>query len=91
MFLGISRQGVERFVAQHLPGSVFWIGGSVLNEQEITELRLKGFLVTVFAHPLCTDEDIENAKETILEHHPGEQVWVDVLPNDAGLPQRGRS
>jgi hypothetical protein len=86
VFLGISRQGIEQFVAQHLPGSIFWVGGSVLDEQEITELRLKGFLVTVFAHPLIADEDIEDAIETILEHHPGEQVWVDVLPNEAGPP-----
>jgi hypothetical protein len=91
MFSGISRQGVERFVTQHLPGSIFLIRGSVLNELEIIDLRLKWFSVTVFAHPLCTDEDIEAAKRTILEHHHGAQVWVDLLPHEVGPPYSSRS
>jgi hypothetical protein len=81
VLLATCREIVERFVSESAPGASLWIGGSVLNPDEISDLRSKGFLVTVFAHPITTIEDIEDAKQTIIEHHPGEQVWVDMFPD----------
>lgn len=79
MLLATSRETVERFVAENAPGSILWIGGSLLTDSEVAALRLKGYLVTVFAHSIITVEDIEDAKQTIIEHHSGEPVWVDVF------------
>jgi len=80
MLLATSHESVERFIAESPPGASLWVGGSVLTDNEIADLRSRGFLVTTFAHPITTLEDIEDAKQTIAEHHPGEQICVDVFP-----------
>jgi hypothetical protein len=81
MLLATARETVGRFIAENPAGAMLWIGGSVLTDREITDLRTLGYSVTVFDHPIVTAEDIEDAKQTISEHHPDEPVWVDTIPN----------
>jgi hypothetical protein len=81
MLLATARETVERFIAKNPAGATLWIGGSVLTDREITDLRTRGYSVTVFDHPIVTADDIEDAKQTISEHHPDEPVWVDTFPN----------
>jgi hypothetical protein len=79
VLLATNRESVDRFVADNPTGGTFWVGGSVLNEAEVADLRARGYSVTVFAHRLTTVDDIEDAVATMEEHHPRDRVFVDLL------------
>ena len=61
-----------------LPGVVIWAGSNVLTELNHKELVAKGVNVTRFNHPVsgAIRSELEDAIETIKEHHPTESIWV---------------
>lgn len=61
-----------------LPGVAIWAGSNVLTELNHKELLAKGFNVTRFNHPISgvNRSELEDALETIKEHHPTESIWV---------------
>jgi hypothetical protein len=80
MLLATTRETVERFLAKNPGGGTLWVGGAVLTGREIDDLRAQGHSVTVLTHPVAADDEIEDAKQAISEHHPNEPVWVDSFP-----------
>jgi hypothetical protein len=62
-----------------------WVGADVLNPAEIADLRGLGFNLTVFDHRL-DPEELDGDIWTVIEHHPGQILWVESL---AGQPATG--
>jgi hypothetical protein len=63
--------------------SAFWLNYGVLTPQEIDGLRKSNYNVTEFVQPINTNNktSIEAAIETVQEHHFGQNVWVEYVPN----------
>lgn len=61
-----------------LPGVTIWAGSNVLTELNHKELVAEGINVTRFNHPISgvNRSELEEALETIKEHHPTESIWV---------------
>jgi hypothetical protein len=61
-----------------LPGVIIWAGSNILTELNHQDLVAKGFNVTRFDHSVsCLNKsELEDALETIKEHHPTENIWI---------------
>lgn len=61
-----------------LPGVAIWAGSNVLTELNHQDLVAKGFNVTRFDYTVnaVNKNKLEDALETIKEHHPAEHIWV---------------
>jgi hypothetical protein len=81
-FLAVTRAGVASVAQATSPMSSLWVGADVLSEVEVQHLRASGVVVSVFIHSVRTREEIEDAVPTLSEHHPGEPVWVESLPEN---------
>lgn len=79
-FLAVTRGGVADVVRARTPRSGLWVGADVLSAIEVQRLRDDGIEIAVFSRPLRTEDEIEDAMATLSEHHPGEPVWVESLP-----------
>lgn len=79
-FLAVTRGGVADVVRARTPRSGLWVGADVLSAIEVQRLRADGIEITVFDRPVRTVGEIEDAIPTLSEHHPGEPVWVESLP-----------
>ena len=81
VFLAITPKGLEdamRNFAQ--TAEAVWCGADALSEAEFTVKALKG--VTRLSYGLTGENAvlIQDALGTIAEHHPGQSIWVEVLP-----------
>ena len=56
-----------------------WVGGGVLNEQELDSLRSIDIDLTNFNYVIDPGDDsaLDEALATIAEHHPNERVWIE--------------
>lgn len=56
-----------------------WLSNGILSDTAITNLRSANIAITVFNY--CVDvqntEQRYDALETIKEHHPNEEIWVE--------------
>ena len=67
-------------------GWFVWVGSDAIEPDEFKRLCDRGARLTRFSYPLAGAEPsvIDDALETIEEHHPGEIVWVQhVWPEGA--------
>jgi hypothetical protein len=86
MLLATTRKIVDIFIAQNPKCAELWIGGGVLSMREVDDLRARGYSLTVFAHPISTLDEIEDAKDTIAEHHPNDPCgWTFCRPGRAQI------
>jgi hypothetical protein len=79
VFFVISRKGYEDYLAvKEKLVAPLWISAGVISQSELESLRNSGADVTVFNYAIGLNENevIDDAIETIKEHHPGEVVWV---------------
>ncbi|MEO6022716.1 MAG: hypothetical protein ABIP64_06310 [Burkholderiales bacterium] len=62
----------------HVPSPI-WVNLNVLTRAEIEELRQSGVEVTSFTQLIdpTVSEFIEDALDSIREHHPNEIIWVE--------------
>ncbi len=75
-----SRQGYDQLAASSAwPPETLWVAPDILDAIELATLRAAGVAVTSFVG-LHSHSDLLGALETILEHHPGQAVWVDGQP-----------
>lgn len=60
-----------------------WLNFGVLTPLEINELRKSNYNVTEFLKPINTNDyaALEAAIETVQEHHIGQNIWVEYVPN----------
>jgi hypothetical protein len=58
-----------------------WFGAGVLSDVQIDELRDSGLSVSVLNYTIkSSDNDcIDDATDTIREHHPNELIFVEVV------------
>lgn len=70
-----SRHGYEEFLRSTGLATEFaiWIDNNILEEEEISDLRQRGFNVTNFTVGPEKDPDVL----TIREHHPREVIWIE--------------
>jgi len=56
-----------------------WISAGILSISELEALRCRGTDVTDFNYEIGLNENevIDDAIETIREHHPGKVIWVE--------------
>jgi hypothetical protein len=79
VFFVISRKGYEDYLAvKEKLVAPLWISAGVISQSELESLRNSGADVTDFNYAIGLNENevIDDAIETIKEHHPGEVVWV---------------
>jgi hypothetical protein len=79
VFFVLSRKGFEDYLAvKDKLVAPLWISAGVISQSELESLRYSGADVTDFnyAIDLSENEFIDDAIETIKEHHPGEVIWV---------------
>lgn len=81
VFLAITPKGLEdamRTSAQ--TAEAVWCGADALSEADFTAKAFKG--LTRFSYGLTGENTvlIQDAVATIAEHHPGQLIWVEVLP-----------
>jgi len=58
---------------------ILWVGDGVLTQEEIKDLRDREIEVTDFSYSICPEskEEIDDALQTISEHHPNTRVWME--------------
>ena len=79
VFFVISRKGFEDYLTIKENLTVpLWISAGVISQSELESLRQGGIDVTDFNYAIGLNENevIDDAIETIKEHHPGEVIWV---------------
>ena len=76
-FLALSRAGVASAVQVSPTRARLWLSSDVLSEVEIQALRAMGAEISVFIHPVRTEDEIAEATHTLREHHPDEPVWIE--------------
>jgi hypothetical protein len=81
VFLAISPEGLQR--ALHLASEAnlpIWCGTDAISDVDYG--KLAGRNVSRFVYPLrgASAQALQDAIDTIAEHHPGEPVWVEHLP-----------
>jgi hypothetical protein len=79
IFLVLSRKGFECYLSVAANDSApLWVSAGVLSQSELDELHSRGINITNFNYEIGLDETevIENAIETIREHHPDKVIWV---------------
>lgn len=55
--------------------SPVWVNAGVLSDEEIGALRERGVDLSRFTMP----HDLEQAIDIIVEHHPGERIWAEII------------
>ncbi|KHK51868.1 hypothetical protein PI87_20145 [Ralstonia sp. A12] len=78
VFLATTSEGLQR--ALELAGSAglpIWCGSDAVSDADYS--KLAGRNVSRFAYPLhdASAKTLQDAVDTIAEHHPGESVWVE--------------
>jgi hypothetical protein len=79
VFFVISRKGFEDYLTiKEKLVAPLWISAEVISKSELESLRHSGADVTDFNYAIGLDENevINDAIETIKEHHPGEVIWI---------------
>jgi hypothetical protein len=78
IFLARTRGGLEDALRAAAPiGAAVWCSSDALPDPEYHRRALPR--LTRFDHGIATPEELEDALATIVEHHPGESVWVEAL------------
>jgi len=79
VFFVISRKGFEDYLTiKEKLAAPLWISAGVISQSELESLRYSGVDVTDFNYAIGLNEKevIDDAIETIKEHHPGEVIWI---------------
>ena len=79
IFFVISRKGFEDYLSvKEKLAAPLWISAGVISQSELELLRHSGADVTDFNYVISLNENevIDDAIETIKEHHPDEVIWV---------------
>ena len=81
--LVLTRGGFDDLVKAmgHVP-SQLWVNSGVLTDRELSELRAAGHDVTNFTRHIAPSDRVavENAIDTVREHHPSQRLWVEYAP-----------
>lgn len=75
-----SRDSFDRlFASADLPPTALWVAAGVLEPSELATLRASGLAVTAFDRTIdpLDPSAMEDAIDTIREHHSGEDVRMD--------------
>jgi len=81
IFLATTHEGLLEAVTLAGPThSPVWCGAGLADATDVDAMRRHGRALTVFAYALDSADAIEDALATIAEHHPGERVWIEWLP-----------
>ncbi len=78
VFFAMTRSAFESYMQLAQAHSVLWVSAGVLSAQELASLRAQGMAITDFDHAIAPDDPaaVQEALDTIQEHHPGLAVWV---------------
>lgn len=78
-FFVISRKSFEDYLLlEEKLSAPLWVSAGILSTSELESLRCRGADVTDFSYEIGLNENeiIDDAIETIREHHPSEVIWV---------------
>jgi hypothetical protein len=69
---------VEALRLAQQAGCAVWVGSEAVTQEQHQQLTRSGVNVTRFPYPLANASAvvIEDAVNTIKEHHPDEVIWV---------------
>jgi hypothetical protein len=69
---------VEAIALARLSGAAVWLGSDAMTHEEHYRIAAEGVNLTRFEYPLSGADAaaVEGALATVVEHHPGETVWV---------------
>lgn len=78
VFFAMTRTAFESYMRLAEANAALWVGAGVLSAQELASLRGQGMTITDFDHAIAPDDPaaVQDALDTIQEHHPGQVVWV---------------
>ena len=77
-FFAMTRSAFESYMQLAQAHAALWVSAGVLSKQELAALRAQGMAITDFDHAIAADDPaaVQDALDTIQEHHPGQVVWV---------------
>jgi hypothetical protein len=69
---------LEAISLARLSGAAVWVGSDAMSHDEHYRIASEGVNLTRFEYPLSAADaaTVEDALDSVLEHHPGETVWV---------------
>ena len=79
VFLALdAKSAAEAIAIARQTGAAVWIGSDVMTHDEHYRIAAEGVNLTRFEYPLggVDRSVVEEALATVLEHHPGETVWL---------------
>jgi hypothetical protein len=79
VFLALdAKSAAEAIAIARQTGAAVWIGSDAMTHDEHYEIAAQGVNLTRFEYPLAGVDSsvVDEALTTVLEHHPGETVWV---------------
>lgn len=82
VFFALTRQGFDTYrsiTIKQEQSTSLWVAAGVITEEELKPLRVNGVDVTVFNYEIARADSasIQDAVETIKEHHPNACIWVE--------------
>lgn len=84
VFFALTRSGYEELIVQlRQPPSPLWVNADVLAPAELAQLRQEGHEITNFTHTVDIHirAAVEEAINTVKEHHAGQHIWVEYVPD----------
>jgi hypothetical protein len=83
VFLSLDRSAaLEAIALAKIHGHAVWVGSDAISESEHQAFGEQGVKLTRFIYPLrgAASAQVQDALATVVEHHPGEAVWVQHCP-----------
>lgn len=81
VFFALTRSGYEDF-ERYLgarPDIALWVNKGVMSPTELMQVRATGLSVTIFTRKIDAFDgtSVDEAVNTIREHHPSESIWIE--------------
>ncbi len=83
VYLALSQAAaIEAISVAEKTGAAIWVGADLMSHEEHYKIAAQGVNLTRFEYALADApaDVVSEALATIVEHHPGETVWIQHVP-----------
>lgn len=79
IYLAISPAGLNEILKTATPDDVIWCGSDAISEEAYAALSTRN--LSRFIYALSDRTLLDDALQTIEEHHPDQFIWVEAAPS----------
>ena len=82
VFFAITREGLQSYLQLQRFDLPLWLSHGVADETMQAQMRSSGIAASTFVYAIDPSDRglIDDALDTIREHHPEETIWISCAP-----------